>query len=389
MNKWRKQKKDIDDRVAARDVKEYNTQDIKDLISASLNARFSEMTREKKLQMGGGDAARILAMDRNNQTTLVGDESIEPPSIKPGEASLVAPFSCLHPSIDGVDAILRAGIATAASALSSKTNIALYSLLSGFHLVTLYSDGFKYGRNMWPIELLLMANIQIHSQATSAISRPRLPPSFRHRPPSSIFDPSAFFPTLFQAVTHLMSMAVAANIGSKLECKDVQKATSRIRLDSAPNSPKIRKVLETLVARDWCLAADEEEPRSRGLLARPPYRPNFESDAVFIFSILQRALVACVQSHQGKQFHRSILESRLLCSTLILNFLLVLGLALESFPELNRMIEMREMDSLQDKVKLLGVAALNVLACIGFQGVFDIFNPNIWKDIPLKKGKKR
>jgi hypothetical protein len=68
--------------------------------------------------------------------------------IKPGEASLVAAFSCLHPSIDGVDSILRTGIATAACALATHDMIALHSLMSCYYLVSLYRDGFRYGKNM-------------------------------------------------------------------------------------------------------------------------------------------------------------------------------------------------------------------------------------------------
>jgi hypothetical protein len=69
-------------------------------------------------------------------------------TIKPGEASLVAAFSCLHPSIDGVDSILRTGIATAACALATHDMIALHSLMSCYYLVSLYRDGFRYGKNM-------------------------------------------------------------------------------------------------------------------------------------------------------------------------------------------------------------------------------------------------
>lgn len=139
-----KARKEIDDRVVARENKDYTMQDIKDMVSATLDAAKQERTRANKLRMGGGDAAKILASERNNQT-LLDDESTELPAIKPGEASLVAPFSCLHPSIDGVDAILRAGVATAASALTSKKTIALYSLMSGYHLASLYKDGFRSG----------------------------------------------------------------------------------------------------------------------------------------------------------------------------------------------------------------------------------------------------
>lgn len=50
---------------------------------------------------------------------------------------------------------LRAGVATAACALSVQQKIALHSLMSCFNLSALYRDGLKYGKNMWTAEFFL------------------------------------------------------------------------------------------------------------------------------------------------------------------------------------------------------------------------------------------
>lgn len=138
-------REEIDRRKAIRGSTEYNMQDIKDMVSVTLLAAKEERRRAKSLKLGGGDAARILAEERQNRTEPDCADDMGLSAIKPGEASLVASFSCLHPSIDGVDAILRAGISTAASALASRKIIALQSLMSGYHLASLYKDGFRYG----------------------------------------------------------------------------------------------------------------------------------------------------------------------------------------------------------------------------------------------------
>jgi cation-transporting ATPase 13A1 len=140
-----KAREDIDRRRAKSDGTEYNMQDIKDIVSTTLLAAKEERRRAKSLKMGGGDAARILAEERRNLAETDTDKDMGLSAIKPGEASLVASFSCLHPSIDGVEAILRAGVATAASVLASKKIIALQSLMSAYHLASLYRDGFRYG----------------------------------------------------------------------------------------------------------------------------------------------------------------------------------------------------------------------------------------------------
>eukprot|EP00980_Cylindrotheca_fusiformis_P028481 scaffold22604_cov130-Cylindrotheca_fusiformis.AAC.3 len=142
----KKARDDIDKRKEERGDAAYNMEDIKEILSITLLAAKEERNRSKSLKMGGGKAAQILAEERRNRTDTSGDTA-EMLAIKPGEASLVASFSCLHPSIDGVEAILRAGVATAASALSAKKMVALQSLKSAYHSATLYRDGFRYGKS--------------------------------------------------------------------------------------------------------------------------------------------------------------------------------------------------------------------------------------------------
>lgn len=77
-------------------------------------------------------------------------------TIKPGEASLAAAFTCLRPCVDGVETVIRSGIATAAFSLSLHRTIALGSLMACYNLATLYRDGFRYGKYMWNVELTLL-----------------------------------------------------------------------------------------------------------------------------------------------------------------------------------------------------------------------------------------
>lgn len=135
---------------------DYSLQDTKDMLSAIIQAYNDERQRKKILRSGGGKAAQILHKERSQlfSNGRFGKETELPQqnAIKPGEVSLVASFSCLHPSIDGVEALLRQGIATAAAALATQQSIVLHSLMACFHLATLYRDGFRYGKFMWPVE---------------------------------------------------------------------------------------------------------------------------------------------------------------------------------------------------------------------------------------------
>ena len=89
-------------------------------------------------------------------------EKIDDIEIKPGEASLAAPFTFLRPCVDGTESILRSGIAAVAFSLSCHRSIALNSLMSCFNLATLYQNGFHYGKYLWNVELsLIMVSGQI------------------------------------------------------------------------------------------------------------------------------------------------------------------------------------------------------------------------------------
>ena len=113
-----------------------------------------ERERKKTLQKGGGAAAHILAKEdairlklqktKGGLDVSVGSNPAEVPSMinEPGAASLAASFSCLHPTIDGVEALMHVSIATAGCAVSVQQMIALNCLLACYNLATLYRDGF-------------------------------------------------------------------------------------------------------------------------------------------------------------------------------------------------------------------------------------------------------
>jgi hypothetical protein len=76
----------------------------------------AENQRAKLVRKGGAGAAKILIEEDLNATGRVQSEVAVMQDIKPGEASLVSPFSCLRPAIDGVESILRHSVAASSFA---------------------------------------------------------------------------------------------------------------------------------------------------------------------------------------------------------------------------------------------------------------------------------
>ena len=346
---------------------QYNLGDIRFMVSGIITAIKEERNRAKSLRLGGGEAARILAQEQRSGGNVTSDgvDPIEMLAIKPGEASLVASFSCLRPSIDGVASILRAGIASAACWLSTQQHIALHSLMASYNLASLYRDGFRYGKFMWPVELVSYLLIEQASYLASCTARPRLPPSRSLRPPTSLFHPSSVFSTVAQAVIHVVSLTSGVNYGHQLESltKDNQVKRSLIRSAKSPAITSILAQLSDALAMKLQMGDAALEEYKYGIFGRPAFRPNYETNVVFIFSILQGAVSSLI-NHTGKPFYWSVLESRQLCLFAGLSILFAVACMTESFPSLNQMVELRRLPSRRAKFVILFIAAADVAACI-------------------------
>jgi len=368
--RMRKAQEDVRRRAAVRQGKdldagdeiELDMQHLKDMVSATMEAAKKERQRARSLKLGGGDAARILAQERQNSSPSSQEtDEMTSSTIKPGEASLAASFSCLHPSIGGVDSILRAGVATAACALATQEGIALHSLMACYHLASLYRDGFRYGKRMWPVELFMYQIVESARYTASCTPRSRLPPSRLLRPAQSMFHGSFLLSTVAQAAIHLATMAVAVSYGRHLEKTSGSIKSSQIKLVEGRRNKKLGKVLSALAESEL---QDENEKFEPGLFRRPPFRPNYETNIVFIMSILQ-STVSSLINHKGKPYYRTILESRELCFVSAVTALFSVVCITGNFPFILDILELRPLPSRKSKYILLGIITFNVLACIG------------------------
>ena len=365
--------------------------DMKEMLSATMEIVKDERKRNMALKKGGRDAARILAEDRHMQSSsATGDDGdnddgtnvIETESIKPGEASLVAPFSCLHPSIDGVDAVLRSGVAAAACALATQKDIALHALMACYHLATLYRDGFRYGKNMWPVELYMYILVDTSRYGAACTARPRLPSqSASLRPSISLFHPASLVSTVVQAIIHLVTMSIGVDYARSLEALAAKsKKSARIQVRERNYPRKLGKFLDALVEG---VGADEEGEVS---FFRRRFQPNYETNIVFLLSILQSGISSLV-NHHGKPFYLSILETKGVCSTSGLTFLFLVACVMETFPRMNRFLEMRGLPGNKSKLSFLGIIVVNVVGCVFCRMISDLSLKKHWREASLPPKK--
>jgi len=377
---------EIDKHASSRDDEDSSNKQY--TFSALMRGARDERHRIEQLQKGGGDAARILAEERQKQILIENDdgeniELFDTPKIKPGEASLVSSFSCLHPSVDGVDAILREGIATAAGVFATTQGFGLHSLMTCFYLATLYRDGFKYGKYMWNAELILYQLLESARYNASCKPRPRLPNSVIDRPPTSMFQFGNVLATVFEAIIHISCMTVSVRYAKHLEndMKLTTKGKERIRLNHLflSKGKKLGKLFDSVSKRSLSNTAFDVENTSKSnpfLFQRQKFRPNYETNTVFILSVLQSAISALV-SHKGYPFYHGILESRDFCRWLCITFLFVIVCITGSMPSLISFLDIKPLPSKRSKLVFLGISMINIIACVLCRRIMDQLLPTV------------
>lgn len=339
-----------------------------------LRAVFKEeRLRKSALKKGGGEAARILAREEKLRASLAGksaevdtvilddSDDTDEEQLKPGEACLAAACTLLRPSIDGTDAIVRAGVAAAACSLTIHRSIALNALLSCFNLSTLYRDGFRYGKYMWNVESTLISAVDQFAYASACTMRPKIATV---RPETTIFTSAGALSILGQAVVHLAVLYTGADFGRRLEEASENSKARSIRIKWA--GAGIGDALQ--------LAGLEgsEGGTATGILGRPKFRPNQVTNAVFLLSIVQNAVIT-LTNHMGAPFYGRILENRNLTLSLMSSLLFAVACVSESFPDVNKMLQLAPFPSQKTQITFLLLIALDLLGCFAIEHLCRYF----------------
>lgn len=280
-----------------------------------------EFNRRKEIRKGGSTAAKIMEkearLSKSMQKKALSVQSRnedDDSCIQTGEACLASSFTLLRPCISGIDSILRAGIAAASSGISTYRKVALSCILSSYNLATLYRNGLRYGKWMWQAELFGMIYTDRASFMASSTPRPRLTANVR---PSDTFNAGEILSTLGQAIVHIVTLTLAVNSAKQLQehyPSDERHKGFGITWSTtaSDNAASVGAVLASLSGSATSTSLSSEEKQPQSFFRRTPFQPNFVSNAVFIVSMFQNAVITMV-NHGGRPFSVSFLESRPLC----------------------------------------------------------------------------
>lgn len=295
------------------------------------------------------------------------------------EACLSADFACLRPCVDGVEAVIRHCIATAAHSLATQQIIVLEALLSCFSMTLLYSDDVRYGKFMWNIESFFMEWLYVSALAASSTARPRVASS-RTRTARSVFAPSSRFSILFQAVVHTATMASGVRYAKVLDKAASEGKSGGFRIQRKSASNKSSQILDQTLA-NFALAGGRKG-ENFGLLGRPPFRPNPVTNVVFLFSVFQNAVMRAA-SCKGSPFHIGVMESREMVLSLTASILFVFACVMEAVPPLNELLQLSPLTTPNAKIVLLGLLVCNALGCYLAERISQyIWHRELWDQRP-------
>jgi magnesium-transporting ATPase (P-type) len=217
---------------------------------------------------------------------------------------------------------------------------------------------------------------------------------------------SSAFQIVSQALTNILFMAVGVNFAKGLE-ERARANSSNVEMMMLQRIPIISQncgrlgLFANTVSRSMILQSTSHSNSNNdndvavqsqstdivaggsilsSVLRRQPFQPNFETNVVFLLSILQSAIVSLF-NHQGKPFQQSVFETRELCwnfgATILFYFVGVSGI----IPSVTRQLDVKPFPTRQSKITMILIGFLNVLACFICRMIADVM---YWRGVNKK-----
>mmetsp|Transcript_66487 Transcript_66487/g.152289 ORF Transcript_66487/g.152289 Transcript_66487/m.152289 type:complete len:1462 (-) Transcript_66487:171-4556(-) len=259
------------------------------------------------------------------------------PMVRPGDASIAAPFTSRSPSIKNSIDLVRQGRCTLLSSLQQMQVMMLNCIISAYTLSAISLEGSRSSeRQMMGSSWLIMIASLAFSYATP------IQKTCRVRPLQSVFHKAIFVSLLGQAAIHLFCMVYAVNMaretmaeGSAARLAGWVGPTLQEVSDFHKKQDLIRKgVLEKEVPDeelDWMAASLEMWTR--------PFLPNVMNTVVYLVETSQTVAVIVV-NYKGQPWMKGVMENRPLFFSVVIMIGSIAFLSWEVMPQLNDMMHL-------------------------------------------------
>eukprot|EP01040_Poterioochromonas_malhamensis_P009840 gene9840-10684_t len=290
------------------------------------------------------------------------------PVVRPGDASVAAPFTSRIPSIRAVVDLIRQGRCTLLSALMQQQIMMLESTISAYTLSSLSLHNARSSeRQMMASSWLILTAAVSFSYAS--------PVDHMHplRPLRSLFHPAVFISMLGQAAIHIACMTLA-----------VQWATDAMGEEKLKEVTEFfRKVKANEIDRS-AHCGEEDLMCQFQAYWMAPFLPNLLNSVVFLVETSQMISVFFA-NYKGRPWMKGILENHALFLSVFLCVTGVIIAAWELIPQANELIQLAPFPDDAFRYKVVFLVISTILGTIAWDRFcIFLFAPDVfwatWKE---------
>ena len=285
--------------------------------------------------------------------------------MRPGDASVAAPFTSRVPSVRHIVDLIRQGRCTLLSALQQQQIMMLESTISAFVYSALSLEGARSSeRQMMASSWLLMIANLAFSYATP------LQKMHPQRPLKSLFHPAVAVSMAGQAAIHLFAMYTAVHMSREVmgpeKLKEVVEFHRRERL-------REQQQLDSEKAME-----DGDYMASMMALWTTPFMPNLLNTSVFLVETSQCIAILLV-NYKGRPFMKGISENHPLFLSVFACVAGCVCCAWGVFPELNTLIHLEAFPDDDFRFKVIGLVIASLFGTFLWDRLCTaIFAPKIF-----------
>ncbi|CAE7789208.1 SPF1 [Symbiodinium sp. CCMP2592] len=276
------------------------------------------------------------------------------PMVRPGDASIAAPFTSKAPSVKNCVDLIRQGRCTLLSALQQQQIMMLNCIINAYVLSALSLEGSRTS------ERQLMASSWLLTTASLAFTYAS-PCDRMHpvRPLRSLFHPAVFFSMLGQAAIHLFCMVAAVKMARAAMEED---SPERQAGWSGPSLKDVSEFWKRERARRRGLIEQEEEEdwTTYALnMWQQPFLPNLMNTVVFLVETAQTVAILFV-NYKGQPWMKGVMENRALFLSVVVVAGSVAAAAWEFQPQLNALIHLSPFPNDQFRWQVMGLVGMTL-----------------------------
>jgi len=317
--------------------------------------------------------------------------------VRPGDASVAAPFTSRAPSVRNMVDVLRQGRCTQLSALQNQQIMMLECIISAYTISALSLEGGRSSDRQMMASSWLLSIAAMSFAFVTPIDK-----MSKTLPLSSLFHPAVFMSMLGQAVIHLGAMVIAVQMATEAmgpvklrEVVDFHKQQKMIRMGQLCKDGTVPPFLGNSTDNGCPAEPGFEEDMMAWALSmiNTPFLPNLLNTVIWLVETSQMCAVTFV-NYKGRPWMKGIMENHALFLSSFAMIAMVAVAAWELVPQANSLIHLAPFPDDAFRWKVMGL----VFASLGGTFIWDriciaLFAPHImtamvesakettWKDV--------